>query len=187
MPERSKPKLPPFRLERFFARYECAVPHLLCASDCEPLTLPELLALADDEARALWERLSLGYTESQGHSLLRQEIAALYPGLCADDVLVQRRSQRSAGLDGAARTRGVAGAQSSQPTGESEPSGAPYRRTCRSPLLGAATGRQCGAGEAALRRCGELLCDAGRASGRVALAGRRAGLASPLRAAGLRP
>ena len=51
MPERSKPKLPPFRLERFFARYECAVPHLLCASDCEPLTLPELLALADGEPR----------------------------------------------------------------------------------------------------------------------------------------
>lgn len=81
-------RLPPFHLERFFACYEFAVPYLLCASDCEPLTLPELLALADDETRALWERLSLGYTESQGHPLLRQEIAALYPGLRADDVLV---------------------------------------------------------------------------------------------------
>jgi len=81
-------KLPPFRLERFFARYEFAVPHLLCASDCEPLTLAELLALADDETRAGWEQLSLGYTESQGHPLLRQAIAALYPGLGADDVLV---------------------------------------------------------------------------------------------------
>jgi aspartate/methionine/tyrosine aminotransferase len=81
-------KLPAFRLERFFARYEFAVRHLLCASDCEPLMLPELLALAEDETRSLWERLSLGYTESQGHPLLRQEIAALYPGLRADDILV---------------------------------------------------------------------------------------------------
>lgn len=81
-------KLPPFRLERFFARHEFAARHLLCASDCEPLTLAELLALADDETRTLWQSLSLGYTESQGHPLLREEIAALYPDLCADDVLV---------------------------------------------------------------------------------------------------
>ncbi len=81
-------KLPPFRIERFFDRYEFAVPHLLCASDCEPLTLVELLALADDETRALWEGLSLSYTEAAGSPLLRQAIAALYSGLAAEDIFV---------------------------------------------------------------------------------------------------
>ena len=34
----------PFLLERYFARYEFAVQHLLCASDCESLNLAEVLA-----------------------------------------------------------------------------------------------------------------------------------------------
>ena len=48
----------------------------------------ELLALADPEARALWDGLRLGYTESTGHPLLRAEIALLYDEVSADDVLV---------------------------------------------------------------------------------------------------
>jgi aspartate/methionine/tyrosine aminotransferase len=77
-----------FALERFFARWEFAVEHLLCASDVQGYPMSELLALADDEARAMWDGLTLGYTESTGHPLLRREIAALYDGLEADDVLV---------------------------------------------------------------------------------------------------
>jgi aspartate/methionine/tyrosine aminotransferase len=76
-----------FTLERFFARWEFAVRYVLCASDVQPVTLPELLALADDDARARWEHLSLGYTESLGLPVLREEIAALYRGLTADDVI----------------------------------------------------------------------------------------------------
>ncbi len=53
-----------FALERFFARWEFAVEHLLCASDVQGYPMAELLALADDETRELWERLTLGYTES---------------------------------------------------------------------------------------------------------------------------
>src|SRR3972149_1786802 len=56
-----------FALERYFARWEFAVRHLLCASDVEGYPLAELLALADDETRGLWEGLRLGYTESTGH------------------------------------------------------------------------------------------------------------------------
>lgn len=78
----------PFKLERYFARYEFSAPHLLSASDCEALSLAELLALADAEGRALWDQLSLGYTESQGHPLLRAEIAALYTAMPAGQVLV---------------------------------------------------------------------------------------------------
>src|SRR5205085_9221537 len=42
---------------------------------------------ADDDARARWDSLRLGYTESLGLPALREEIASLYPGLAADDVM----------------------------------------------------------------------------------------------------
>jgi aspartate/methionine/tyrosine aminotransferase len=81
-------RLADFALERYFARWEFAVRHLLCASDVEAWPLADLVALADDEMRAAWSDLRLGYTESTGHPLLRAEIAALYAGLEADDALV---------------------------------------------------------------------------------------------------
>ncbi len=81
-------RIPDFALERYFARWEFAVRHVLCASDVEGWPMAELLALADDETRAMWDGLRLGYTESTGHPLLRREIASLYPGLEPDDVLV---------------------------------------------------------------------------------------------------
>jgi aspartate/methionine/tyrosine aminotransferase len=77
-----------FALERFFARWEFAVRHLLCASDVEGWRMADLLALADDETAALWADLRLGYTESTGHPLLRAEIAKLYDTIEPDDVLV---------------------------------------------------------------------------------------------------
>jgi aspartate/methionine/tyrosine aminotransferase len=77
-----------FALERYFAKWEFAVEHLLCASDLQGYPMSELLALADDETRALWEGLTLGYTESTGHPLLRREIAALYDHIEPDDVVV---------------------------------------------------------------------------------------------------
>ena len=76
-----------FTLERYFARWEFAVRYVLCASDVQPWTLAELLSLADDDARSRWEKLSLGYTESLGVPALREEIARLYHGLSADDVI----------------------------------------------------------------------------------------------------
>jgi aspartate/methionine/tyrosine aminotransferase len=76
-----------FTLERYFARWEFAVRHVLCASDVEAYRLPELLSLADDDTRRRWDSLSLGYTESAGLPALREEIAKLYDGITADDVL----------------------------------------------------------------------------------------------------
>ena len=43
-----------FALERYFARWEFAVEHLLCASDVQGMSMAEVLALADRETRALW-------------------------------------------------------------------------------------------------------------------------------------
>ena len=85
----------PFALERYFAEHEFSAELLLCSSDVEAYAQRELLALADDETRALWEELTLGYTETAGHPLLRAEIAALYPGLEADDVLVFAGAQEA--------------------------------------------------------------------------------------------
>jgi aspartate/methionine/tyrosine aminotransferase len=76
-----------FALERFFARWEFAVEYLLCASDVEGWAMADLLDLADDETRAMWDGLKLGYTESTGHPLLRAEIAELYEHIEPDDVL----------------------------------------------------------------------------------------------------
>jgi aspartate/methionine/tyrosine aminotransferase len=81
-------RMPDFALERYFARWEFAVDHLLCASDVQGYPMADLLAVADPETRALWDDLALGYTESTGHPLLRREIAALYDGVEPDDVLV---------------------------------------------------------------------------------------------------
>ena len=81
-------RLADFALERYFARWEFAVKHVLCASDVEGWPMADLLALADDETRLMWDGLGLGYTESTGHPLLRREIATLYDSIDADDVLV---------------------------------------------------------------------------------------------------
>jgi aspartate/methionine/tyrosine aminotransferase len=77
-----------FELERFFARYEFAVRHLLCASDVEGWPMADLLELADQDTAALWRDLRLGYTEAPGHPLLRAEIATLYDTIAPDEVLV---------------------------------------------------------------------------------------------------
>lgn len=87
-------KLPPFRLERFFAEHEFSAPHLLCCSDCESFRLSELLALEDGAGEAL-HALPLGYTESPGGLALRQEIAGLYQHIGADDVLVHSGAEEA--------------------------------------------------------------------------------------------
>ena len=81
-------ELDDFKLETFFARWEFTVRYLLCSSDVEPVSLRDLLALAEPEHRALWDDLSLGYTESRGHPELRREIAALYREVSPDQVIV---------------------------------------------------------------------------------------------------
>jgi hypothetical protein len=58
-------RIPPFELERYFARYEFHVDHVLCSSDCESLTIADLLAL-EPGAQEQFQQQWLGYTESQG-------------------------------------------------------------------------------------------------------------------------
>jgi len=81
-------QIPPFELERYFARYEFSARYLLSSSDCESLALKDLLRMANDQARRQWDELKLGYTESLGHPRLREAIAGLYDGLGVEDTLV---------------------------------------------------------------------------------------------------
>ncbi len=80
-------KYAPFEIERFFRQHEFSAPYGISSSDCEPLTLPELLSYASPQRREQFEQLWLGYTENQGHPELRAAIAGLHEGVAADDVI----------------------------------------------------------------------------------------------------
>jgi aspartate/methionine/tyrosine aminotransferase len=78
----------PFKLERYFARYEFNTKYLLSSSDCESLLLSELLEMASPESLAQWQNLKLGYTESDGHPLLRTVVSNSYAQINAENVLI---------------------------------------------------------------------------------------------------
>ena len=87
-------QLPRFELERYVARYEFAAEHLLCASDCEAMTVGELLTLepgASETFAAHW----LGYTESSGAPALRTAVTALYETVDPAGVLVHSGAEEA--------------------------------------------------------------------------------------------
>ncbi len=81
-------QIEPFALERYFAKHEFSAKYLLSSSDCEALSMADLLTMADEESLVIWKELKLGYTESRGHPLLRQEISELYDGISEDEIVV---------------------------------------------------------------------------------------------------
>ena len=86
--------LEPFKLERYFAKYEFSVKYLLCASDCEAMSIANLLAL-EANATEKFTQTWLGYTESAGAPTLRKAIASLYTTIHADDVLVHSGAEEA--------------------------------------------------------------------------------------------
>lgn len=87
-------RLPPFKLERYFAKYEFNTEYLLCSSDCESMSIADLLSLepgADERFQQTW----LGYTESQGDPKLRQAICGLYETIQPEQVLVHAGAQEA--------------------------------------------------------------------------------------------
>ncbi|KAK7239660.1 aminotransferase [Aureococcus anophagefferens] len=72
---------PPFVLERFFAAHEFSCKHALCSSDTEAVSLADTVARMSGDTRALWESLSLGYTETRGHPRMLELLAEDYDGL----------------------------------------------------------------------------------------------------------
>ena len=81
------PTLPDFRLETHFAKWEFSARYHMTASDAESMSLPDLLAHANDADRAAFETMWLGYTETFGAPDLRQAVAAPYADQNADNIL----------------------------------------------------------------------------------------------------
>ena len=75
-------------MERYFALYEFKVKYLLSPSDCESLSMAELLQIAAPASLELWQELRLSYTESQGHPLLRREVAGLYQHVPPENIII---------------------------------------------------------------------------------------------------
>ena len=80
--------LKPFKLERYFAKYEFSAKYMLSSSDCDGWAVKDILSLADPETLKIWEELRLGYTESLGLPMLRKEVSGLYKGISEEDVLI---------------------------------------------------------------------------------------------------
>ncbi|MEI6795655.1 MAG: aminotransferase class I/II-fold pyridoxal phosphate-dependent enzyme [Methanomassiliicoccales archaeon] len=87
-------QLETFKLERYFARYEFAVRHMLCASDCESMSIQELLSL-EPEASASLGKVWLGYTEPSGAPTLREAIRPLYKTVEAGEILVHSGAEEA--------------------------------------------------------------------------------------------
>lgn len=81
-------KIDPFKLERFFAAHEFNVRYQMSASDCESMTVEELLRYGREDQIDELKALRLGYTESPGHPHLREGISKLYKKVPAEGVLV---------------------------------------------------------------------------------------------------
>ena len=87
-------KFVPFELERWQSTWEDRVRFNLSESGVHPLSIQELLGLAGASAMPLLE-VRLGYSQSNGTDLLRERIAALYPGVSPDQVLVTTGSSEA--------------------------------------------------------------------------------------------
>jgi aspartate/methionine/tyrosine aminotransferase len=84
-----------FALGSFLARWHSWVRYDLSASVSETTTLPDLLAMAEDEDTERWLGLGLGYAEPHGAPWLRAAIAARYQGVTAEDVSCCAGAQES--------------------------------------------------------------------------------------------
>lgn len=81
-------KINDFKLERYFAQYEFTAKYLLSSSDCDGYSMNYVLEQASAKELELWENLSLGYTESEGHHLLREAILQNYNLQNIENVIV---------------------------------------------------------------------------------------------------
>jgi aspartate/methionine/tyrosine aminotransferase len=84
----------PFKLERYFAKYEFHTEFLLCSSDCEAMTIADLLALEAGAAEK-FQNTWLGYTESQGSPALRSAICGIYATMGPDNILVHSGAEEA--------------------------------------------------------------------------------------------
>lgn len=85
-------KIRDFKLEVCFNKYEFTAPYLLSQSDCESMSIKELLGYekgADKQFLEGW----LGYTEVPGHPELRKVISGLYTTMKQKNIIVHAGAQ----------------------------------------------------------------------------------------------
>jgi aspartate/methionine/tyrosine aminotransferase len=87
-------KIPDFKLERYFAKHEFSTKYLLSSSDCEAMSIQEVLDL-EPGAKERFNTHWLGYTESQGSPTLRQEISRIYQEVSPDQILVHSGAEEA--------------------------------------------------------------------------------------------
>ena len=74
-------------LATYLSRLHEATPHRLSASECETMTLADLLAHADADDAQRWATLRLGYTDPLGADWLRAAAAQSYEMATASDLV----------------------------------------------------------------------------------------------------
>ena len=80
--------LPPFELERWFARYEFNVKFNLCASCAGASNTAELLELAGPGSTDTYLGLNLDYIPSEGSQRLREAVSDMYTSLSSENIRI---------------------------------------------------------------------------------------------------
>ncbi len=80
-------KIAPFEIEQYFDQYEFTTPYLLCASDCETMSIAELMQMAEVPLVDFAE-IRLGYTVAQGSLELRTAVSQTYQSVQPDHVVI---------------------------------------------------------------------------------------------------
>lgn len=87
-------KINDFKLEVFFGKHEFSAPYLLTQSDCESISVRDLLAMEPGATDTLLDSF-LGYTEVAGHPDLKKEIANLYTSMSDENIIVHAGAQEA--------------------------------------------------------------------------------------------
>ncbi|MFT6838045.1 MAG: aspartate/methionine/tyrosine aminotransferase [Sediminicola sp.] len=81
-------KINDFKLERYFGEHEFTAKYMLSSSDCDGYEMKYVLEQATKQELDLWEGIKLGYSESEGNSMLREAILQHYNTKTIENVVV---------------------------------------------------------------------------------------------------
>lgn len=76
-----------FQLEDYYDSYEFSTTYLLSQSDCESMTIQDLLSM-EEGAEEKFKKTWLGYTEAKGSLPLRETVSTLFKKNGPDDILI---------------------------------------------------------------------------------------------------
>ena len=85
-------KIEEFKLEVYFGKHEFTAPYLLTQSDCESMSIQDLLSF-EPGSETEFLNLRLGYTEVPGNPLLRKAISDLYTTMAPENIIVHAGAQ----------------------------------------------------------------------------------------------